>query len=136
MSVLTGRVVLVAGGSRGIGAAVARSVAKERARVGFCYRSAHEAAQQLCTTLESLGAESRCYKTDVPDRGAGAGPRCKGGARLRAHRWPREQRQDYANGSIDRGRRGHLVHRARCQPQWCVLLYAVCGAGDTRVGER
>lgn len=68
MSSLAGHVVLITGGSRGIGAAVARATAKEGARVAFCYRSAHDRARQVRAELESLGTESRHYQADVSDR--------------------------------------------------------------------
>lgn len=52
---MKGRVVLVTGGSRGIGAAIVRSFAKEGARVYFTYRSALDEAKKLAGSFEKEG---------------------------------------------------------------------------------
>lgn len=49
---LAGKTALVTGGSRGIGKAVVRSLAREGAKVAFVYRSNAEAAEQLVSELE------------------------------------------------------------------------------------
>ncbi len=51
---LTGKTALVTGGSRGIGAAIVRHLAKEGANVAFTYSSSSEAAQKLVAEIESL----------------------------------------------------------------------------------
>jgi 3-oxoacyl-[acyl-carrier protein] reductase len=54
---LEGKVALVTGGSRGIGAATVRLLRQAGARVVFSYRAAHAQAQHL---VESCGGESHC----------------------------------------------------------------------------
>jgi len=55
---LTGKTALVTGGSRGIGAAIVRHLAKEGANVAFTYSSSSEAAQKLVAEIESLKSTS------------------------------------------------------------------------------
>jgi 3-oxoacyl-[acyl-carrier protein] reductase len=55
---LTGKVALVTGGSRGIGAATVRLLRKAGARVVFSYRSA---ADQATALVAECGGESNCH---------------------------------------------------------------------------
>jgi len=55
---LQGKVALVTGGSRGIGAAICRAFAAEGVRVGFNYHSNSEAAAELAAQLRGLGVEA------------------------------------------------------------------------------
>ncbi|HEY0928474.1 MAG TPA: glucose 1-dehydrogenase [Gemmatimonas sp.] len=52
---LVGKVAIVTGGSRGIGAACARLLASAGAKVAIGYRSRDEEAQRLATEITSLG---------------------------------------------------------------------------------
>jgi NAD(P)-dependent dehydrogenase (short-subunit alcohol dehydrogenase family) len=56
---LEGRVALVTGGSRGIGAAICRSLASQGGIVAAGYSSNRERAQQLLQELERGGAAAR-----------------------------------------------------------------------------
>jgi 3-oxoacyl-[acyl-carrier protein] reductase len=51
---LDGRVALVTGGSRGIGAAAARLLAREGARVAITYRSSADAAREVAEAIGGL----------------------------------------------------------------------------------
>ncbi len=51
---LTGKTALVTGGSRGIGAAIVRHLAREGANVAFTYSNSREAAQKLVADIEAL----------------------------------------------------------------------------------
>ena len=52
---LNGKVALVQGGSRGIGAAIVRRLAKEGAKVAFTYVSATETAATLVADIHAEG---------------------------------------------------------------------------------
>jgi 3-oxoacyl-[acyl-carrier protein] reductase len=63
--VLDGRVVLVTGSSRGIGAGVAVRAAAEGASVAIHYRAASEAARRIQEQVRALGAEAECFGADL-----------------------------------------------------------------------
>jgi 3-oxoacyl-[acyl-carrier protein] reductase len=64
---LIGKVALVTGGSRGIGAAIVKRLAEEGAQVAFTYSSSKEAADKL--TAE-VGGKTTAYQADAdaPDK--------------------------------------------------------------------
>ncbi len=65
---LNGKVALVTGGSRGIGAAIVRLLAQRGAHVAFCYRQNSEAAQALTEKLQAeTGRQALAVQTDVSD---------------------------------------------------------------------
>ena len=68
---LTGRVALVTGGSRGIGAAVVRALAEEGAAVAVNYRSRQEGAEEVAAAAaEASGRGAVAVRADVSDGGA------------------------------------------------------------------
>jgi len=67
MEMLTGKVALVTGATRGIGRAIALKFASEGADVAFTYRSQHEAADSLVKEIEALGRKSRGFSADAAD---------------------------------------------------------------------
>jgi acetoacetyl-CoA reductase len=67
MGRLDGKIALVTGASRGIGRAIALTLAKEGASVAVNYRSSEAEAQNVCNELAALGAKSLRLQADVSD---------------------------------------------------------------------
>lgn len=67
MNGLRGRVALVTGGSRGIGAAVARRLAAEGATVAVSCRERMDAAAVVVGACRAAGVEAEAFRADVSD---------------------------------------------------------------------
>jgi len=65
MSLLEGKVVLVTGGSRGIGRATALEAATQGADVAIAYRSNASVAERVVAEATALGVTARAYACDV-----------------------------------------------------------------------
>ena len=61
---LSGKVALVTGGSRGIGAASARALADQGANVAISYVASPDKAEAVVKELKAKGVEARAYKAD------------------------------------------------------------------------
>ena len=64
---LTGKTALITGGSRGIGAAIARKFASMGANIAIVYAGNQEAAQNVCGQCEGFGVKAAAYQCNVAD---------------------------------------------------------------------
>ena len=64
---LSGRVVLVTGGSRGIGAAIARAASQAGADVAVGYVENRDAAASVVDEIEALGRSAAAFQADLSD---------------------------------------------------------------------
>jgi 3-oxoacyl-[acyl-carrier protein] reductase len=64
---LTGKVALVTGGSRGIGAASARALADEGADVAISYGASADKAEAVVRDLKAKGVRAKAFKADQAD---------------------------------------------------------------------
>lgn len=69
MGLLDGKIALITGGSRGIGAALVRTFANEGAKVAFTYRSSAGPAEAL---VAELGENVKAYQSDASSFDAAA----------------------------------------------------------------
>src|SRR5882672_4161943 len=67
MSKLTEKVALVTGGSRGIGAAIAKRLAAEGASVAFTYAKDASAASAVVKAIERAGGKALAIQADAAD---------------------------------------------------------------------
>ncbi|MGD2069794.1 MAG: SDR family NAD(P)-dependent oxidoreductase [Gemmatimonadota bacterium] len=67
---LEGRNAVVTGGSRGVGRAVARLLARAGANVGLGYRARHDEARTVVTDMEGLGVKAWAEAGDLTEAGA------------------------------------------------------------------
>jgi 3-oxoacyl-[acyl-carrier protein] reductase len=67
MSKLTGKVALVTGGSRGIGAAIAKRLADDGASVAITYSKGADAAATVVKAIESAGGKAIAIQADAAD---------------------------------------------------------------------
>ena len=65
MKILTGKVALVTGGSRGIGEAIVKKFAAQGADVAFTYLSSEERAKNVENALKDLGSNAKAYRSDA-----------------------------------------------------------------------
>lgn len=66
------RVALISGGARGIGRAIALSLAEQGWSVAICYRTSHQPAQETIAALTDMGLRGMAEQCDVSDPKAAA----------------------------------------------------------------
>src|SRR5260370_26016965 len=67
---LSGKVALVTGGSRGIGAGIVKRLAREGAAVAFTYAASHDKAEQVAESIEGEGGRALAIQADSADAAA------------------------------------------------------------------
>src|SRR6266481_3286929 len=67
---LEGKIALVTGGSRGIGAAIAKRLAKDGAKVAITYTKGADAAASLVKEIERAGGKAIAIQADAADAAA------------------------------------------------------------------
>lgn len=67
---LTGKIALVTGSSKGIGAAIAKTLARQGARIALNYRSSAADAADVVAAIQSAGGEAVPIQADVADSAA------------------------------------------------------------------
>src|SRR5215472_1045699 len=66
---LQGKVAVITGASKGIGAQIAKRFAEEGARVVVNYSHSRQAGEQVAADIRSEGGEAVAVKADVRNRG-------------------------------------------------------------------
>lgn len=64
---LTGKVALITGGSRGIGAAIVKRLASDSAAVAFTYANSQQKAGELIKEIEEAGGCALAIRADSAD---------------------------------------------------------------------
>ncbi|WP_352400222.1 3-oxoacyl-[acyl-carrier-protein] reductase [Anaerotignum sp.] len=70
---LEGKVAVVTGGSRGIGAAICKLLGKNGANIAFLYAGNTQKAEETQNTLEGMGIKAKGYQCNVADAAQVAG---------------------------------------------------------------
>lgn len=69
---LTNKVAIITGGSRGIGAAIAKRLAAEGATIAITYNDSADAAEDVVGTIRANGGKARAFQADAGDPAASA----------------------------------------------------------------
>ena len=70
---LDGKIALITGGSRGIGAAIAKRLAADGANVAITYTKGADAAASVIKEIEGVGRKAIAIQVDAPDAEVGHG---------------------------------------------------------------
>ena len=93
---LAGKIVLITGGSTGIGAAVARGFSGQGAMVAIGYHASKETALALASEIEAAGGEALAVEGDVARPVDCRADNLRDNGAIRPPRRPDQQRRSYA----------------------------------------
>ena len=105
MSKLTNKVALVTGSSRGIGAAIAKHLAKDGASVAITYTRGEQAAAAVVKEIEAAGGKAIAIQADASSEAAARAAVAKTVDAFRRHRYPGQQRRDRNSQAVRRDHR-------------------------------
>jgi len=66
---LQGRVALVTGGGRDVGAAISKALAAAGAAVAVNYHGSKAAAEAVVAEIQKAGGKAKAYQADISDAG-------------------------------------------------------------------
>ena len=90
---LEGKIALITGGSRGIGAAIAKRLAADGAKVAITYSKGADAAASVVKEIERDGGKAIAIQADATDAERRQGRGRKDRRDIRPTRRPRKQRR-------------------------------------------
>ena len=136
MNSLAGRVALVTGGGRDVGAGISLALAEAGATVAVNYHSSSDEAEAVVDKIKKAGGKAKAYGADIADleavRSHGRGRQ----VRFRRPGYSRQQCRSRAAQTLQRNHTGRLAQADRHLPLWCDPLLPRRRAAARGIGPR
>ena len=110
---LEGKIALITGGSRGIGAAIAKRLAAEGTKIALTYSKGADAAGSVVKEIERAGGKAIAIQADATNADAGKAAVEKDRGDLWAPRYPGKQCRHCHSENVRRDDAGRDGSRAR-----------------------